>query len=655
MQRLTIDIETFSDIDLPKTGVYKYAESPNFEITLFAYAYDEEEVQIIDLTTSVLPSSLIEDLRNPNIIKQAFNANFERVCINAYLRRILEDETPIEQWQCTSVLAGIAGLPMHLDGASKALGLDQQKDAAGKALIRYFAMPCKPTKTNGNRTRNMPSDSMEKWEKFMQYCKQDVVVERAIRNKLGYIKVSPEELALYHLDQAINDYGVLLDPKLVKNAISIDTNYREKLMNQAARITGLDNPNSRAQLISWLGAETASTIDTLRKADIPELLKKHEAASVQTVLNIRQELSKTSTAKYTTMEVAMCEDNRIRGLFQFYGANRTGRWAGRLVQPQNLPKNFLVELDAAREMVLANDAESLEFIFGNVPDTLSQLIRTAFVAGSNNRFMVADFSAIEARVIAWLANEKWRLEVFNTHGKIYEASASAMFKVPLEKIKKGNPEYTLRAKGKVAELACGYQGGTGALIRMGALEGGLKEEELQPIVDAWRKASPNIVKLWYDCENAAIEAMETGEKVHFQKNMSFHHANNTLFFTLPSGRQLAYYHPKLKDGGYGKKQIAFMGMDQVKKLWCEQTTYSGKLIENATQAVARDCLAFAMLNLHKAGYNIAMTIHDEVVIEAPNDFGSLEDVDRIMSQTPDWAKGLPLTADSYQTNYYKKD
>lgn len=665
MNTLTIDIETYSGTDI-KQGVYKYTQDPDFTILLFGYAYNDDPVQVIDLTREDFEShreemhTVFKDLADPTILKTAFNAAFERVCIQQYFNNensplFYPYTLPIDQWQCTSVLAGVAGLPMNLDGASKALKLTQTKDAAGKALIKYFTMPCKPTKTNGMRTRNLPEHSTEKhnWKDFIEYCRQDVEVERAIRKQLSYVRISQEEHTLYHLDQQINDNGVLIDSAFVDKAIAIDEEFKSRLAAEAIKLSGIENPNSRNQILEWLQAE-GEDATTLRKADIPELIANSDNPDVKRLLTLRQELSKTSTSKYLMMRSAAGYDDRLRGLFQFYGASRTGRWAGRLVQPQNLPRiHFTPDtLDLARRTVAQGYTSTVEMVFGDVTDTLSQLIRTAFIASKGSRFIVSDFSAIEARVIAWLAGEQWRLDVFNTHGKIYEASAAAMFKVPIESIKKGSD---MRQRGKLTELGCGFGGSVDALIRMGALEGGVKEEELQGLVDAWRAASPKIVKLWKDLEIAAIRAVSSGTKVSMQFGMSFETHNNTLWFTLPSGRKLAYYEVDLAENRWGGKQIVFKGMDQMRKIYGNQSTYGAKLAENGVQAIARDCVAYAMTRLHAAGYKIVMHVHDEVVLEMPYGQGSEAEVAEIMSQGAPWAKGLPLVADGYETEYYKKD
>lgn len=656
MRTLAIDIETYSSTDLIKSGVYKYVEAPDFTVLMLACSFDNEPVELFDLSkTGVENKVIVRDrfkeiqmaLIDPTVLKTAFNANFERACLSAYLHLDL----PAEQWECTMVKACMLGLPMSLENVAKVLKLEQQKDAAGKALIRYFSLPCKPTKANGMRTRNLPEHDPEKWQQYKDYCVQDVVTEKAIRNKISFFTIPDTEKKLWELDQRINDRGVLIDPVFVNSAIKMDDLNKIRLSNEAIELTNLDNPNSAAQLKTWLSEETGDTITDLTKKAIPILLNAMPADNVKRVLNIRQEMAKTSVKKYTAMLKGICSDNRLRGLIQFYGANRTGRWAGRLVQVQNLPKNELKDLDLARQLVREGDTEMVECLFGNVPDTLSQLIRTAFVAPAGHRFMVADFSAIEARVIAWLAGEKWRLDVFNTHGKIYEASASHMFKVPLEAVTKGS---ALRQKGKVSELALGYQGGPNALIKMGALDMGIPEEELPKLVKMWRNANTKIVRLWNVVGEAALKAVSTGVPVQIMYGIRFSVEKGILFIELPSKRRLAYLRPKIKEGLYGDS-LTYEGMDQTTKKWCTQDTYGGKLVENIVQAIARDCLADAMLRVDAAGYNIAMHVHDEIVTEMPNGQGTLAEINSLLSAPIPWAKGLPLSADSYETIYYKKD
>jgi DNA polymerase len=649
MHTLAIDIETYSSTDLMKSGVYKYTEAPDFTILLVAYSFNGSGVDIIDVTEQ--PEKL-HDIRhilvNPNVLKTAYNANFERTCLSKFLGIDL----PADQWECTMVRAAMCGLPLSLDMAAKVLNLDEQKDASGKSLIRYFSVPCKPTARNGNRTRNLPMHDPFKWEDFKSYCMQDVRTELAIREKLSFYTITDKEKALWALDQKINDTGILLDPVFVQNAISIDAINKERLTTEAIRLTSIGNPNSAAQLKEWLSREMDSDVSSLSKKDIPDLLSATDCDIVSRVLTIRQEMAKTSVKKYDAMLNGICEDNRLRGLLQFYGANRTGRWAGRLVQVQNLPQNHLSDLELARTLVRTNDADSLEMCFGNVPDTLSQLIRTSFVAGEGKTFIVADFSAIEARVIAWLATEKWRLDVFKTHGKIYEASAAQMFRVPIETVTKGSP---LRQKGKVAELALGYQGGANALIAMGALNMGIEEKELKGLVNMWRDANKAIVRLWDVVEDAALGAVSIGgTPVSIMHGIRFFVDNDILFIELPSGRRLSYIEPRVVAGQFGPA-LTYKGMDQTTKQWRTQYTYGGKLVENIVQAIARDCLAEALLKIDAAGFKIVMHVHDEAVIEIEENAADLEAINRIMGEPVEWAKGLPLTADSYSTPFYKKD
>lgn len=577
MTILSVDIETFSSIDLTKCGVYAYTEAPDFEILLFGYAFDDEPIRVIDInlnTDELLPDYVYDALINPDVIKTAFNANFERICIAKHFGL----EMPPEQWRCSSVLALTLGLPTKLEEVAKVMKLQQQKDTAGKNLIRYFSIPCKPTKANGQRTRNRPEHAPEKWAQFKAYCAQDVEVERTIRKTLERFPVLPVEQKLWCLDQRINDGGIRVDPNLVTHAIACDTAYQERRVEEAARLTGLDNPKSVAQLKAWLLETEGLEVESLNKETVPELLKQAESETVKRVLGLRQEMAKTSVKKYQAMDRARCKDDRIRGLLQFYGANRTGRWAGRLVQVQNLPQNKLKDLDLARQLLAGGEYDTLELLFESVPGVLSQLIRTAFIPSPGHRFIVADFSAIEARVIAWLAGEKWRLDVFNTHGKIYEASASAMFKVPIEEITKGNP---LRQKGKIAELALGYQGGKGALITMGALNMGLDEEELPGLVTSWRKANPAIVQFWWDVEKAAIEAVREKKAVQLHHGLVFSYESGILFIRLPSGRRLAYVRPKIQTNEhFDKPSLTYEGVEQGKKQWGRLYTYGGKLVEN---------------------------------------------------------------------------
>ena len=622
---LAIDIETYSSIDITKCGVYAYTEAEDFEILIFAYAYDEEEVKLIDLASGEkLPQSIMEDLTSTKVIKTAFNANFERICLSAHFKK----EMPPQQWRCTAVKALQLGLPSSLEGVAKCLKLTEQKMAEGKALIKYFSMPCSSTKSNGFKNRNLPKDDKDKWQLFKSYCKQDVEVERNIRKLLGKYKITESEQELWCLDQKINDTGVRVHRELINHALACDFKYQEALKKEAITLMGIKNPKSAAQMKKWLIEAGGIDIETLSKESVENLLKEATNEKVKRVLQLRMELSKTSIKKYEAMNRALCKDNRIRGLFKFYGASRTGRWAGRLVQVQNLPQNKLEELHHARRLLKEGEYELLEMLFESVPEVLSQLIRTAFIPSEHSRFIVADFSAIEARVIAWLADERWRMEVFNSHGKIYEASAAQMFKVPLQSVTKDS---SYRKYGKVAELALGYQGGTGALVAMGALKMGVKEEELPKLIRSWRNSNSKIVVLWNDVERAAIKAVREGSLVTFQKGIEFSFEKGILFIKLPSGRRLSYVRPRLeKDKRFNKDMITYEGVQQGTKKWGRLSTYGGKLTENIVQAIARDCLALNMLRLHEAGYNIIMHIHDEVVLDVPYDFGSIEQVQYIM-------------------------
>ncbi|HBH3842092.1 TPA: DNA polymerase [Clostridioides difficile] len=652
MRTLSIDIETYSDLDIKKVGVYRYVDSANFEILLFAYAFDNEEVKVIDLVNDEeLPKEVIEALNDNKVIKSAFNANFERTAISKFLNINLKPN----EWSCTMIKALTLGLPGSLDSVSKALKFneDKQKMKEGKALIQYFCKPCKATKVNKGRTRNLPIHDMEKWNKFKEYCKQDVVVEREIRNKLSKYKTTEREIKLWYLDQRINDTGIKVDTELIENAIECDKRYTEKLTKEAIKITGLNNPNSLAQLKKWLSDKVGFEITSLTKESIPEILKQVDDENVVRTLELRKLMSKTSIKKYEAMKLAKGNDNRVRGLLQFYGANRTGRWAGRLVQVQNLPQNHIEDLDLARNLLKEGDFDLIELLYDSVPDVLSQLIRTAFIPSEGHRFIVSDFSAIEARVIAWLAGEKWRLDVFNSHGKIYEASASQMFKVPIESIKKGDP---LRQKGKISELALGYGGSIGALTSMGAIKMGLDEDELQPLVTTWRNANPNITKFWWDVDKAAKKAIKDRTIVEIQHGIKFIYNPGVLFIELPSSRRLSYLRPKIEPHTtFSGDKITYEGMEQTSKQWKRIDTYGPKLVENIVQATARDCLREAMFNVTDAGYSIVMHVHDELVIDVDKKGGSLEEVNSIMGKEISWAKGLPLKADGYECDYYKKD
>jgi DNA polymerase bacteriophage-type len=646
---LTIDLETYSSRDLAKCGVYAYTESEDFEVLLFGYAFDEEEVRVIDLKGGEkLPEEIKKALCNEEITKCAYNANFERVCLEAYFKVYMQPE----QWRCTMVQALELGLPGSLEAVSKCLNLPQQKLAEGKALVKYFSMPCGDKTSAGYRNRDLPENNKEKWEAFRSYCKRDVEVERSIRKRLSRYEITGSEQKLWCLDQRINERGVRVNKQLIKQAVLCHLSHQESLKQEACLLTGIQNPSSAAQMKKWLFMASGIEVESLSKENVKILAEEAQSEQVKRALELRQELSMTSIKKYEAMERASCRDNRIRGLFQFYGASRTGRWAGRLVQVQNLPQNKLKDLDMARQLLESGQYEALEMLFDSVSEVLSQLIRTAFIPQENSRFIAADFSAIEARVIAYLAGEKWRMKVFEADGKIYEASASKMFKVPAPEIGKDSP---LRQKGKIAELALGYQGGVGALKAMGALKLGLTEKELPELVAAWRNANPNIVKLWQEVEKAAVSAVRNNTAVRLQQGIEFSVESGILFIRLPSGRRLAYVRPSLDNtDGYNKPRLTYEGLEQSTKQWGRLSAYGGKLTENIVQAVARDCLAEAMLNLEEAGYRIIMHIHDEVVLEVPFGFGFLNEVQEIMAKPVAWAKGLPLTAEAFETQYYKK-
>jgi len=653
MTILQIDIETYSSTDLITCGVYKYVEAPDFEILLFGFSYDNDPVQVIDLTAfEDIPDRVLHDLTDPDVIKTAYNANFERTCI----AKQYGIECDPRQWRCTSVWALALGLPGHLAAVAEVLKLNDQKDAKGKALIKYFSVPCKPSKTNGERTRNLPHHAPEKWEEYVEYNRQDVVVEREVRRKLERFPVPEHEWKLWALDQRINDRGVRLDPVLFRQAIDCDEQYGARLLQEAQELTGLDNPNSLAQIKEWLAEHGLDTPDGLSKDYMPALLDAAPDDETRRVLELRQEMSKTSVDKYNAMDRSMCKDERARGLLQFCGANRTWRWAGRLIQVQNLPQNKFKDLALAREMLRSGDFALVEMLFGSPPFVLSQLIRTAFIPSKGCRFIVSDFSAIEARVIAWLADESWVLDVFRGDGKIYEATAAQMFKVPFETITKGHKNYELRAKGKVAVLACGYQGGPGALVAMGALKGGILEEELQGLVNQWRDANPNICNLWYATEEAAVKAVQEKTTVKLAHGVQYRYEAGMLFADLPSGRSLAYVNPRIKhEPKFNKDGLVFDGMDQVKKKWMSHRTYGGRLVENLVQAIARDCLAESMMRVDAKGYVTVMHVHDEVVLDVPVGTGSLEHVNTVMGQPISWAPGLPLRAAGFECDFYMKD
>ncbi len=650
--KLHIDIETFSSIDLKKSGSYKYMESIDFEILLVAYAIDDQDIKVIDLTADQqLPSEFLEALQDPKVLKCAHNANFER---NAF--RTYGYDIPVEQWECTSVKAAYCGLPLSLAGVSEALELgDKSKDAAGKALIKYFCLPCKATKVNGGRTRNFPHHDPVRWSLFMDYCGQDVQAERAVDMTLSIHEMPQSVKDVWYLDQEINDRGIEIDLDLAKSALAMNEEYATIVNNQLKTLTGLDNPNSAAQLKGWLSEAMGKEIKSLAKDTIPTLIAEAESSIVRDVLSLRAKASRTSIKKYVRMLDCVCEDGRVRGLFQYYGANRTGRWAGRLVQLQNLPQNHLDDLDLARELVKKGDFESLEIVYDDISSLLSQLIRTAFVAKKGKTFAVADFSAIEARVIAWLAQEQWRLDVFNSHGKIYEASAAMMFKVPIEEVTKTS-DY--RAKGKVAELALGYQGAGGALAQMGGERMGLTEHDMATIVRVWREANPSIKNLWSTVEACVIRAMKTRkEVVGTPQNLKFNYENKVLTIELPSGRKLYYQKPNFTINKWGKTSVKYRGTDQTTGKWSWVDSYGGKFVENIVQAIARDILAVSMLRLKAKGYEIVMHVHDETVnsVDEQGAEQELEKVCDIMGADITWAKGLPLGADGYVTPFYKKD
>ena len=659
MHHLSIDLETYSSVPIAKAGAQKYIQSPDFEILLFAYSLDGGDVQIIDLAQGeLLPQWLASALSDPQYIKHAYNASFEWGCLSKFMGTL-----PIDQWRCTMFHGLYCGYTAGLDATGKALGLpaDKQKLSTGKALIRYFCVPCAPTKTNGGRTRNYPRHDPAKWALFKEYCIGDVTTEMEILHRLENFPVPPELEKQWQTDVLINARGVAVDMDMVRGALWIGETTRDQLTEEAVTLSGLDNPNSVKQLMQWLEEELDEELTDLRKDTVSRLLNGNLTNdTARRMLEIRQELGKTSTKKYNAIEAAVCADGRVRGLLQFYGANRTGRWAGRLVQVQNLPRTYVEPLPLARDLVKRRETASLRALFGSVPDTLSQLIRTSFIAEPGNALVDADFSAIEARVISWLAGESWRLDVFRTHGKIYEASASQMFGVPLERIKKGNPEYALRQKGKVAELALGYQGGTGALIKMGALDMGLTEAELPDIVNRWRDANKRIRDLWYSMEAAAVQVIQTGQPVGLRSLVlarEMDAGNNLDFLTirLPSGRKLYYAHPSLGQNQWGKPSITYMGMDQTTKKWKLIETYGGKLVENCVQAIARDCLAEAIERLEAANYPVVFHVHDEVVVECTAERASLDDIAAIMGQPVSWAPDLPLGADGWVGAFYKKD
>ncbi len=641
---LAADIESFSDVDLVKCGVYAYADSPAFEILLFAYSFDGGETQIIDLAQGEkFPAEVEDAIFDVSVTKTAYNANFERTCLSKYFGRYI----PPESWHCSAVQAAMLALPRSLEDVGRVLGLDEQKMKEGKELIRYFCVPCKPTKANGGRIRNLPRHAPEKWELFKTYCKRDVDVEKSIRRKLHNFPIPESEMELYRLDQRINDRGVLVDMGLVRNAVSCEHLHKEVVTKRAYELTGLENPNSVAQLKGWLG-DMGMEAESLSKKAVAEMIAETDG-EVEELLRLRLLMAKTSVKKYEAMERSVCSDGRVHGMLMFCGANRTARWSGKIVQIQNLPKNYLPDLELARDLVKQGRFEDIELLYDSTPNVLSELIRTAFIPKPGCRFVVADFSAIEARVLAWLSGEQWRLDVFTSHGKIYEASASSMFHVPMEEITKTSP---LRQKGKLAELGLGFGGAAGALISMGALDMGLTEEELPPLVAAWRKANPHITQFWWDVDAAAIKAVREKQKTKVGK-IIFEYKSGILFITLPSGRKLSYVKPRMAVNKFGRDGLTYEGISENKK-WSRIETYGPKLVENIVQGTARDLLAEAMLRVEEKGYPIVMHCHDEIIAEMPEGTGSVDEMCEVMAVQPEWAEGLPLRADGYQCSFYQK-
>lgn len=656
MKHLSIDIETRSSVDIGSAGLYKYAQSEDFEILLLAYQAGEDSVQVIDLAQGEqIPEGIVKMLQDPEVVKHAYNAAFEWYCLN-----MAGYKTPLEQWKCTMAHALYCGYAAGLAATGNAIGLpeDKKKLSVGRALIRYFCVPCQPTKANGGRTWNLPRHAPEKWNLFKEYNAQDVVSEHEILRRLDLFPMPEEEEKLWQLDTWMNAFGVRVDADLIKGALYIDNVCRQKLTEDAVRLTGLNNPNSTSQLMGWLQENGIETED-IRKDTVAAILKGQNPGIVNRVLEIRQQLGKTSVKKYVAMENAKCRDDRIRGLTQYYGANRTGRWAGRMVQMQNLPRNYLKTLDEARKIVKSGNYEELRLIYGNVQDTLSQLIRTAFIPSEGHKFVVADFSAIEARVIAWLAGEQWVNEVFAGDGKIYEATASQMFGVPKERIKKGNPEYSLRQKGKVATLALGYQGGSNALIAMGALNMGLTEEELPDIVARWRRANRRICDLWCGVEQAALAAMQTAQPQAINGLIFALEGDNIfdqcfLTVTLPSRRKLFYPKPLLQPNQFGKMALHYYSVGQQSHKWSITSTYGGKMTENIVQAIARDCLAETLKRIDKKGLQVVFHVHDEVIIDAP-EYITVDEICDLMAEPIPWAPGLVLRGAGFESQYYMKD
>lgn len=649
MKKLSCDIETFSNVDLIRCGVYKYADSPDFEMLLFAYAADDGDVHIIDIAGGEeLPEKIIQAIKSDTVVKTAYNAQFERVCLSRYLKLPEGEYLNPQSWYCTAVQAAELALPLSLADVGSVLGLERQKMTEGKELIKYFCVPCKPTKSNGNRTRNRPCHDINKWETFKKYCMRDVDVERQIADKLKMYPISDEEHRLYVLDQIINDRGVLVDCELAKQAVKLNSIQTTVAVEQAYMITGLENPNSVTQLKQWL-KENGVEIESLSKKAVKSLADETDG-DVSEMLKLRLLMAKTSVKKYEAVIRSVCSDNRVHGMMRFCGANRTGRWSGNILQPQNLPQNHLPDLTLARDIVKDGDFEMLDMMFGNVPNVLSELIRTVLIPKPNHRFIVADFSAIEARVLAWIAGEQWRIDTFKNGGDIYCASASKMFKVPVEK---NGVNGELRQKGKISELACGYGGSVGALKNMGAVEMGVQENELQGLINDWRNANPHIVRFWYEVGNAAMKAIKEKTTVPLGK-LVFAYERGILFIRLPSGRRLSYIKPRIGTNRFGGDSITYMGINSAKK-WDRLETFGGKLTENIVQGTARDLLANALINAANAGYDTVFHVHDEIICEVPNGYGSVDELCRLMCIKPEWADGLPLNADGFECEYYKKE
>lgn len=668
MRSLHIDIETYCEIDLKKAGAYRYAEEA--EVILFAYAYDDEPVVVIDLLSGEqIPDAVMDDLTDPFVIKKAFNAAFERAVMQAYFNMKL----PVNQWQCTQALTAMCGLPLNLGQAAMVLNIDQQKDKGGTALIKYFCVPiAKPIKKNNFRARNLPEHDLVKWQQFKIYNGKDVDAERAVCRKLSFYQISEFEHKQWQLDQLINERGVAINVPFVRTAISLINHYENSLLQEFTDITGIDKPTKLGQLKKWLFDETGEEVEKINKETIPDIIKNTDSQKVLRAMEIRKESSKTSTKKYPTMMAALCRDGRVRGLHEYYGANRTGRAAGRLLQHQNLPRGNYKNIEPVRDLVMLNDPDLLEYVYGAIPDCLSSLIRSAIVPAEGHRFIISDYSAIEAVVAAWLANEEWMLEVFRTHGKLYEMSAAKMFNIPIEQITKDSP---YRQKGKVSELSGTYGGSVGAFIKMGALREGILETELPALVKGYRLTHLNIVALWSAIDMAAKLAIQTGTRTYLHemfvdtlyvkgdrvqvnyyppnRGISFYMRGKSMFIQLPSGRELVYCNAGMEEGEYGLK-IVYWGIDQTKKKWSKQDTYGPKLLENIDQATSRDITMNGLQNLHRAGYGVILHVHDEAVCETPIGVGSLDEVNRLMVNLPEWAKDMPLKAAGEESFYYKK-